>query len=289
MSTLDTVPKNWYVKLELRRGTEDWGDMMKEFICTFNFEAETPTVDNALQVVMRRIWSDPVAENEVEEEEAMKQDLACYKLAIEGNDAESDDEELRHLEIIEAEGEIGVQGLELQSPDVTQPVKVMKVNIGSEEKPRFANVRDYWDEETVSKITGLLREYQEVFPTKFSEMKGIIGDLGVMRIPLKEDVKPCKQRPYRMNLRYKEKVQAEINRMLETRISEPFEESEWISPMVIQEKKTAGEIRIYVDRRKLNDACLHDPFPTLTNEFLENVGGQEVYSFTYGFLGYHHI
>jgi hypothetical protein len=40
----------------------------------------------------------------------------------------------------------------------------------------------------------------------------------------------------------------------------------------------------------LNDSCLHDPFPTpFTDDFLENVGGQEDYSFTYGFLGYHHI
>jgi len=38
-------------------------------------------------------------------------------------------------------------------------------------------------------------------------MKAIIRDLGFMRIPLKEDAKPCKQRPYRMNPRYKEKVQ----------------------------------------------------------------------------------
>ena len=42
--------------------------------------------------------------------------------------------------------------------------------------------------------------------------------------------------------------------------------------------------------RKLNDAFLHDPFPTpFTYEVLDNVGGQEVYSFTDGFSGYHQI
>jgi hypothetical protein len=67
------------------------------------------------------------------------------------------------------------------------------------------------------------------------------------------------------------------------------EESEWISPMVVWEKNTIG-IRICVDLRKLNDACLHDPFPTpFTDEVLENVGGHEVYSFTNGFSGYHQI
>ena len=42
--------------------------------------------------------------------------------------------------------------------------------------------------------------------------------------------------------------------------------------------------------RKLNDAFLHDPFPTpFTDEVLENVGGLEAYSFTDGLLGYHQI
>jgi hypothetical protein len=59
--------------------------------------------------------------------------------------------------------------------------------------------------------------------------------------------------------------------------------------MVVQEKKQ-GRIRICIDLRKLNDACVHDLFPTpFTDEVLENVGGQEVYSFTDGFLGYHQI
>jgi hypothetical protein len=75
--------------------------------------------------------------------------------------------------------------------------------------------------------------------------------------------------------------------MLEERIIEPIEDSEWISPMVVQNKNTR-EIRICVDLRKLNDACLHYPFPRLfTDEVLNNVGGQEVYSFTNGFSGYH--
>jgi len=173
---------------------------------------------------------------------------------------------------------------------VAQPLKVKKANIGTEANPKFANIGDYWDEETVSMITDLLHEYQDLFPTKFSKMKCIIGELGVMRIPLKPDAKPSKQRPYRMNPRYKEKVREEIDRMLEAGIIEPVEESEWISPMVIQEKKTTREIRICVDLKKLNDACLHDQFSTpFIDEVLENVGGQEVYSFADGFSGYHQI
>jgi hypothetical protein len=102
-------------------------------------------------------------------------------------------------------------------------------------------------------------------------------------------VKPVKKRPYILNQKYKEKVKIELDGMLEEGIIEPVEESEWISPMVVQEKKTS-EIRICVYLKKLNDACLHDPFPTpFTDKVLENVGGQEVYYFTDGFSGYHQI
>ena len=77
--------------------------------------------------------------------------------------------------------------------------------------------------------------------------------------------------------------------MLDVGIIEPVEESEWISPIVVQDKKT-GEVHICVNLRKLNDACVHDPFPTLfPDEVIEGVGGQEMYSFTDGFSGYHQI
>jgi len=108
------------------------------------------------------------------------------------------------------------------------------------------------------------------------ELKGIIGDLGVMKITLKPDTKLVKQRPYRLNLKYKEKVCLELDKMLTAGVIEPIEESDWVSPMVVQEKNQKNEIRICVDLRKLNDACVHDPFPTpFTDEVLDNVGGQE--------------
>ena len=92
-----------------------------------------------------------------------------------------------------------------------------------------------------------------------------------------------------MNPRYKDRVKTKLDRMLDARIIEPVEESEWISPMAIQYKKTR-EICICVDLWKLNNACMHDSFLTpFTDEVLEDVGGQEVYSFTDGFLGYHQI
>ena len=118
-------------------------------------------------------------------------------------------------------------------------------------------------------------------------MKGILGDLGEMKILLKPYTKPVWKRSYRLNPWYKEIFKAELDQMMYGGIIEPVEELEWINPMVVQDKKT-GEVRICVDLSKLKDACRHDPFPTLfTDEVLEGVDGQEMYSFTDGFSGYH--
>ena len=45
----------------------------------------------------------------------------------------------------------------------------------------------------MEKITDLLHEFQDLFHTKFSEMKGILVDLGEMKISLKLDAKLVKQ------------------------------------------------------------------------------------------------
>lgn len=124
----------------------------------------------------------------------------------------------------------------------------------------------------------------------FSELKGIIGDLCVMKITLKPDAHPVNQRPYWLNPKYKKKFKEEIDEMVVSSIIELVEQSNWVSPMVVQENKTKGEIRICIDLCKLNDACIHDPFPMpFSNEIMDNVGGQEAYSFIDGFLGYHQI
>ena len=95
-----------------------------------------------------------------------------------------------------------------------------------------------------------------------------------MKIQLKSNANPIKKRSYQLNPKYKEEVKQELDKMFDAGIPVPVEESEWISPMVVQDKKTSG-IRICVDLRNLNDACIHDPFPTpFTNEVLENVGGK---------------
>ena len=88
------------------------------------------------------------------------------------------------INIHESEGMHAMEGFGISSDQFLSPLKIEKVNIGSLDNPKFTNIGDYWDEETVGKIIDLLHEFQDMFSTIFSEMKGIVGDLGEIKIPM---------------------------------------------------------------------------------------------------------
>ena len=104
---------------------------------------------------------------------------------------EAPDEDNPHIiKIIEIEGEREVEGPSLESKVFFVPIKVKKVNIGTKNNPKMANIGHYWDEQTIERITELMREYSDMFPTTFIEMKVIARDLGEMKIPLKNEARP---------------------------------------------------------------------------------------------------
>ena len=113
------------------------------------------------------------------------------------------------------------------------PLKIKHVNIGTDVDPKYAILVDYWDDATVDKVAELLCEYQYLFPNNITDLKGIVGDLGMMKITLKPDAKLVKQRPYCLNPKYKEKVHVELDKMIVAGIIELVEESKWVSPMVV--------------------------------------------------------
>lgn len=153
----------------------------------------------------------------------------------------------QEINIPETKGHHEVEGPQIKNHDITVPMKMKQVNSGTEEEPKFIKIGDYWDDATVDKVVELLCQYQDLFSTKFMDLKGTIGDLGVMKITLKPNANPVKKKPYCLNPKYREKVYLELDKMLVAGIIEPEEESDWVSPMVVQEKKQKDEIRICVD------------------------------------------
>ena len=81
---------------------------------------------------------------------------------------EPDDDDPLNINIPEYEGTCTVEGFGISSDQFLNPLKVKKENIGSLENPKFTNIGDSWDDETVRKIMDLLHEFQDIFRTKFS-------------------------------------------------------------------------------------------------------------------------
>jgi hypothetical protein len=63
---------------------------------------------------------------------------------------EAPDEQHPHnIQITKIEGEREVEGSSLESELFDVPIKVKKVNIGTNDNPKMANIGDYWDEQIV--------------------------------------------------------------------------------------------------------------------------------------------
>lgn len=64
--------------------------------------------------------------------------LECYNVNI-----EEDDEDPCKVNIPETKGYHKIQGPLIEDPDITMPVKMKQVNIGTEAKPKYAMLDDY--------------------------------------------------------------------------------------------------------------------------------------------------
>jgi len=118
----------------------------------------------------------------------LSQALACYNVEV-----EDDEDDLQNANNLESEGSCEVRRPEIEDHDMMVPLKTKQVNIRTEAEPKYAMLGDYWDDTTVEKVVELLYKYQDLFPKKITELKGILADLGVMKITLNPHVKPVKQ------------------------------------------------------------------------------------------------
>ncbi|KFD60722.1 hypothetical protein M514_10072, partial [Trichuris suis] len=82
----------------------------------------------------------------------------------------------------------------------------------------------------------------------------------VHEVKVRSDVKPVQQKMRRPSLSVRNAVSAELQRLLDEEIIERVNASEWISPIVVIQKKSGG-IRLCVDLREPNKAVIADCFP----------------------------
>ena len=73
----------------------------------------------------------------------------------------------------------------------------------------------------------------DVFARDYKDLKGLVREMGEMKIDIKNDVQLVKKRPYKLSHKYKEIVKKEIDNMLAAGIIYPIDQSKWESPMVV--------------------------------------------------------
>ena len=195
--TLEEMPRSWYVVAELCKTITTWEEFSVCFAQMFSFQDVNREVCNALQIICDIVIKvTPVAyPNDPHAHCFIQSMMTCYNLSGE----HEDHNELQNVNIPESEGSHDVASIDIPTNMMSQPLRIQKINIGSAHNQKFANVRDYRDVETMAKIMNLLHEFEDPFSMRFSEMKGILGDVGEIKIMLKPNAKPVQQIPYRLN------------------------------------------------------------------------------------------
>ena len=102
INTLDTTPINWYHHKELRLITIDWYGMNQNFITTFLFEIQYPTVYQALQNMRPKVFEEapnlPLTKEGDEWIVPLQQLHDCYNINVD------EDDDPRDVNILETEG-----------------------------------------------------------------------------------------------------------------------------------------------------------------------------------------
>ena len=66
-------------------------------------------------------------------------------------------------------------------------VRTKEVDISNDDRPKIAKIGDYWNEQQTAEIVTLLREFQDVFARDYKDLKGLVQEMGEMKIDTKPD------------------------------------------------------------------------------------------------------
>ena len=86
---------------------------------------------------------------------------------------------------------------EVKPPEwMNTEIKTKEFNISRYYRPKMVRVGDYRSEKQTVDIVDLLKEYQDVFSRDYKYLKGLVAEMGEMKIELISGEKPIKKHPY---------------------------------------------------------------------------------------------
>lgn len=111
-------------------------------------------------------------------------------------------------------------------------------------------------------------------PTGVGKVKGYVH-----KVKLKADARPLIQKRRPLPLAVREKVRNELVRLETEDVIERIDSSEWVSPIVVVNKKTTDDIRLCIDLSKVNKNIVVDCYPIpMVEELLNSFSGASVFT-----------
>jgi len=142
------------------------------------------------------------------------------------------------------------------------------------------------DEKYENEIVKLLEDNIEIVATSTEELTP--SNLSPHKIRLKANVRPIKQRFYRLTKFKSDILKEELTKLIEKKLIEPSY-SEWSSPVVLVPKHN-GKWRMCVDYRRVNEVTEKDSY-SLPNidEIFDSLDGAKIFTTMDLYSGYHQI
>jgi hypothetical protein len=110
---------------------------------------------------------------------------------------------------------------------------------------------------------------------------------GAYQLPIKLNFRPFKQRPRSFRPDLLPRIKDKIHWLLETNFIRLHRYAEWVSNIVLVEKKDSGKLRVCIDFQNLNRATPNDESPMPVADILiNNALGNIVITFLDGNVGY---
>jgi hypothetical protein len=136
----------------------------------------------------------------------------------------------------------------------------------------------------------LLKEFIDCFTWEYNDIHGLGRELVEHCLPIKLEFRPHKQPIRSFNAEVIAKVKDEVERLLKAGFIQSYRYAEWVSNIILVEKKGTGKIRVCVDFRNLNRATSKDEYPMpIANVLINNASGHNVIHFLDGNAGYNQI
>jgi hypothetical protein len=138
--------------------------------------------------------------------------------------------------------------------------ETISLNIGTPKSPKNVKIGAQRSKEEKLKFSKLLGEFQDVFPWSYEDLHGSDPTIIQHAIPIKEGIKPIKQKHRPINHALEATIRKELKKLLNAGIIFPVKYSEWVSNLVLV-RKSRDQIKLCIYFSTSNRANVKDHFP----------------------------